>query len=60
MDEIVKAIAEESKPLIKPVYDDLVQPAAREIGTALGRTVHTYCFLFGDFVGGMRNLNKLY
>ena len=26
---------------MKPMYEDLVQPAAKEIGTALGRTVHT-------------------
>ena len=32
-------ITEESKALIKPVYEDLLQPATKEIGTVLGRTV---------------------
>jgi hypothetical protein len=31
--------AKAAKGLLKPMYDDLVQPAAKEVGTALGRTV---------------------
>jgi len=38
--EVVKAVIDESKALIKPVYEDLAQPAVKEIGTTLGRSVH--------------------
>ena len=39
MNEIAKTAIEEGKALAKPVYEDLAQPAVKEVGTTLGRTV---------------------
>jgi hypothetical protein len=59
MNEIVKTAVEESKALVKPVYEDLAQTAVKEVGTTLGRTVHTLLFPVRGLCWGFEKIEEI-
>jgi len=59
MEDISKAVEEEAKALIQPLYKDLAQPAAKEIGTVLGRTVHNLLFPVRGLCWGFEKIEQV-
>lgn len=58
MNEFIKTVSEESRALVKPLYEDLAQPAAKEIGTALERTVHALLFPVRGLCWGFEKIEQ--
>lgn len=59
MKELIKPIVEEGKALVKPVYEDLAQPAVKEVGTTLGRAVHALLFPVRGLCWGFEKIEQV-
>jgi len=58
MDTPEKGAADVAKDLAKPVYEDLLQPAAREVGETLARSVHAALAPLRGLVWGIEQIEE--
>jgi hypothetical protein len=49
--DIKEGITDEVKNLASQIYSDIAQPAVKEIGSVLGRSVVAFLVLLGGFCG---------